>query len=307
MSNGNPTGLPLETQRICQLFERMNGQLADKRKNITTIVDIYNLFEDEQKAFRVIQRAVQNLPNRQRALLGELRALHETLEEDFVVVKTWQSKYKRERERFLTANLYQERHLEARPNFRILELKPKGKYIQFKISEKVQEFEFRVRQALVSFHQLIETHCSSTLPLPTVLSAPVQTEDITLTPYDSFIYEPKHSFDTLKIRFPIDLTTAPYPFDNYSPIFSHLPDQPYLPDKYPTDFFQNPRTRIPSRDYLINPDGDLKQNCLGYIKLFVEFAIQKGNLSEYPFAQYLPCVPVHMNEAPLDHPLNSIG
>jgi hypothetical protein len=50
----------------------MNGQLADKRKNITTIVDIYNLFEDEQKAFRVIQRAVQNLPNRQRALLGEL-------------------------------------------------------------------------------------------------------------------------------------------------------------------------------------------------------------------------------------------
>ena len=134
-------------------------------------MDIYNLFKDEQKAFTVIQRVVQNLPSKQRALLGELQSL--------------------------TANLYQERHLEARPNLQILELEPKGKYTQFKISEKVQEFEFRVRRALVSFHQLIETHCSLTLPPPAILNASGQTEDITLTPYDSFIYEPKRSFDAL--------------------------------------------------------------------------------------------------------------
>ena len=48
--------------------------MADKR-SIVTIVDIYNLFEDEQKVFRVIQRAVQNLPSKQRALLGELQSL----------------------------------------------------------------------------------------------------------------------------------------------------------------------------------------------------------------------------------------
>ena len=306
VANVNTFALPPESQHIAQLFGRMNEQLIQKRISAVTVDDLYNLFVDEHKAFSVIRNAVERLPLRQRVLLRNLQELHEVLAEDFVAINAWQDKYTRDRERLLRINLFQERHLEARPNFRILKLRHKGRYIRFTISEKVQEFEFRVRQALASFHQLIEAHCSLYFPPLEEARPPIPIGEACLTPYDSFIYEPKHSFDTLKIRFPIDLTTAPYPSDRYSPIFSHPPDQPYLPDKYPAEFFKKPQTRIPSRDYFINPDGDLIQNCLGYIKLFIEFAIQKGNLSEYPFARFLPYVPVHENEAPLDSPLNSV-
>ena len=304
--NVNPFALSPESQHITQLFGRMNEQLIEKRISAVTVEDLYNLHIDEEKAFYVIKQAVQRLPLRLRVPLRDLQELHGALEEDFVATKAWQDKYSRDRERLERINLFQERHLEARPNFRILKLKYRGKYIRFTISEKVQEFEFRVRQAIASFHQLIEAHCSLYFP-PLEENRPLTPiGESCLTPYDSFIYEPKHSFDTLKIRFPIDCSTAPYPFDNYSPIFSHSPDQQYLPDKYPADFFKKPHTRVPSRDYFINPDGDLIQNCLGYMKLFVEFAIQKGNLGEHQFARFLPYVPVHENEAPLDSPLNSI-
>ena len=304
--NVNPFALPPESQHITQLFGRMNEQLIEKRTKVATVEDLYNLFIDEEKAFHVIKHAVQRLPPRQKVLLRDLQELHGALAEDFVATKAWQAKYTKDRERLLRIINFQERQLEARPNFRILEIGFQGKYIRFTISEKVLEFEFRVRQAIASFHQLIESHCSLYFP-PLVVERPqIPIGEICLTPYDSFIYEPKHSFDTLRIRFPIDRTTAPYPFDSYSPIFSHPPDAPYLPDKYPPNFFKKPQTRVPSRDYFINPDGDLIQNCLGYIKLFVEFAIQKGNLNEYPFAQYLPYVPVHENKAPLEGPLNAI-
>ena len=304
--NIDPRMIPPEALHIVELFGRMSQQLVQKRANIVTIEDIYNLFSDERKAFYIIRNALRNLPFAQRITLLDLYEVQDSLAEDLVAIKAWEDKYTKDRERLLRIINFQERSLEARPNFRIRKIKHKGKYIRFEISEKVQEFEFRVRQAIASFHQLIEAHCSLTFPALEEDRATVPIGETVLTPYDSFIYEPKHSFDTLRIRFPIDLSTAPYPFDSYSPIFSHPPNQPYLPDKYPPNFFQNPRTRTPSRDYLVNPDGDLIHNCLGYIKLFVEFAIKKGNLSEFAFAKSLPYVPVHENEVPLDHPLNSI-
>ena len=298
-------GLPPESQHVCDLFTRMNEQLIEKRKNIRTVEDIFALFTDEIKFVRITLRALSNLPINQRARVNDLTLIQETLLDDFFRCAQWEAKYTRDRKYWLKAITYQEKYLEPRPDFKILKLKFKGNFIRFTLSEKVSEFEFRVRQSIALFHQIIETHCSLTAP-PEAEDSPQADDNQHLTPYDSFIHEPKKSFDTVKVRFQIDLSTAPYPFDNYSPIFSHNPDVPYLPDRYPTNFYYTPTTRIPSRDYIIDPGCDLKANCLRYVKLFTEFAVRKGNLNEHPFAKTLPYVPVHYNEVDPEHPLNSI-
>ena len=133
-ANANPFTIPPEALHVAQLLTRMNEQLIQKRVNIVTIEDIYNLFIDERKAFYVIRNAIRNLPLAQRITVSELHEVHNSLAEDYVAIKAWEDKHTKDRERLLRITNFQERSLEARPNFRILKIRHRGKYIRFTIS-----------------------------------------------------------------------------------------------------------------------------------------------------------------------------
>ena len=158
------------------LINRINQQLLEKRRDIRLLTDAELLFNEEEKAFRVITRALSRLPADARPFFADFIGQVEEISENFRITLAYREQYRTERLRNIGEIERIESLFPKFPNLIGVEVKAYLDELIIITPFRIPGLLYRVRQALYSFWQQVEAHACLVEPSNPNKRYPIEVE-----------------------------------------------------------------------------------------------------------------------------------